>query len=222
LTLKYLALCKEEREKVKENKKGVFVIQDLDAIQSEIIKGQNQIPKEFKFKRNTGIVNIKSSLYSTTMNATGILGYYNPFTSESQYNSNLPNTYIPSTIAHETSHQLGFAREQEASFIGYLVGKNSNNPEIRYSIDYFVLKSLLSVLIQKNPKFVENIISEYSPGMKRDQDYENQFILEHENFLTTVFNFTNNLFLKANQQDGNITYSYFIDLLVRYERENKD
>jgi Zn-dependent peptidase ImmA (M78 family) len=57
------------------------------------------------------------------MNKTGILGYYNPFTAESQYNPNIPATQLPFTLAHEMSHQLGYAREQEASFIAYLYSK---------------------------------------------------------------------------------------------------
>ena len=48
-------------------------------------------------------------------NYVGFQGYYNPFTTEAQYNAELPNTYIPFTLSHESAHQLGFAREQEAT-----------------------------------------------------------------------------------------------------------
>jgi len=46
---------------------------------------------------------------------------------------------------------------------------------------------------------------------------ERKFIAEHQGYLNDFFGFTNNLFLKSNQQEGAITYSYFIDLLVRYK-----
>ncbi|WP_376785804.1 hypothetical protein [Kaistella carnis] len=40
---------------------------------------------------------------------------------------------------------------------------------------------------------------------------------KHEGLLEVLFGYTNDLFLKSNQQEGSITYSYFIDLLLRYE-----
>ena len=40
--------------------------------------------------------------------------------------------------------------------------------------------------------------------------------------MNAFFAFTNDLFLKTNQQEGAVTYSYFVDLLVRYERMNYD
>ena len=152
------------------------------------------------------------------MSFTGILGYYNPFTAEAQYNPGLPSSYLPLTLAHESAHQLGFAREQEANFIGYLIGVNSSNSELRYSTQYFTLKSLLNSIVYDDEKFVEYIIKNYSAGMKRDRAYEKQFVFQHQGWLNEFFGFTNNLFLKSNQQEGSVTYSYFIDLLVRYEK----
>jgi hypothetical protein len=152
------------------------------------------------------------------MSFTGILGYYNPFTAEAQYNSQLPATAIPFTSAHESSHQLGFAREQEANFIGYLVGVGSTNAELRYSTEYFTLKSLLRYIVEEDPDFVKSVQKNYSEGMKRDTAFEKSFVLKHQSWLDDFFGFTNNLFLKSNQQEGSITYSYFIDLLLNYEK----
>ena len=41
---------------------------------------------------------------------------------------------------------------------------------------------------------------------------------KNDSFITEIFYFTNDIFLKSNQQEGSVTYSYFIDLLVLYER----
>ena len=152
------------------------------------------------------------------MSYTGILGYYNPFTAEAQYNSELPSTFIPFTTAHESSHQLGFAREQEANFVGYLMGVNSTNLDLRYSTEYFTLKSLLRFIVDEDPEFVKSVIKNYSPAMKRDRSYERSFIFRHQGWLDEFFGFTNNLFLQSNQQEGSVTYSYFIDLLLNYEK----
>ena len=185
LTLKYLGHCKQLRRLVPEDEKGVFKVQDVKSLQKEILKQQSYLPDFLDPKNNTRINSIKPSLFKGIMSYTGILGYYNPFTAEAQYNAELPSTYLPFTLAHESAHQLGYAREQEANFIAYLVGKHSGNKELNYSTSYFVLKSLLNSLAEKNPEFVAQIINEYSPAMKRDRNAEKKFVQEHKGLLDT-------------------------------------
>ncbi|MDQ0591650.1 hypothetical protein QFZ37_000019 [Chryseobacterium ginsenosidimutans] len=218
LALRYLDKCKETRKLVTEDKNGIFIVKDLKTVQKEILFQQAKLPKNISSKKATEINSFKPSIFKNVMSFTGILGYYNPFTAESQFNSQLPNTLIPFTSAHESSHQLGFAREQEANFIGYLIGINSKNPELRYSTEYFTLKSLLNFIVDEDPEFVKSVLKKYSPDMKKDRAYEKAFILKHQGLLDDFFGFTNNLFLRSNQQEGAITYSYFIDLLLNYEK----
>jgi hypothetical protein len=217
LALKYLEKSKATRKLVKEDKNGVFIIKDLNAIQQEILDRQKTLPNFISQKESTTTNSFKPSLFGKTMSFTGILGYYNPFTAEAQFNAELPSSYLPFTLSHESSHQLGFAREQEANFVGYLIGAHSKNPELRYSTEYFTLKSLLNSIVNEDEKFVKTALENYSEGMKRDRLNERKFIEEHQGYLNDFFGFTNNLFLKSNQQEGAITYSYFIDLLVRYK-----
>ncbi len=218
LALKYLQKCKETRKLAHEDANGIFIIKDLNAVQKEILKRQTMLPENISDKTASEINSFKPSIFKNVMSFTGILGYYNPFTAEAQFNSQLPNTLIPFTSAHESSHQLGFAREQEANFIGYLIGINSNNVELRYSTEYFTLKSLLNYILDKDPHFVKSVLKNYSPAMKRDRAYEKAFIIKHQGLLDDFFGFTNNLFLKSNQQEGSVTYSYFINLLLNYEK----
>ena len=58
----------------------------------------------------------------------GFLGYYNPFSGEAQVNTKVPAFIIPFTACHEIGHQLGFASESEASFVGYLAVRSGNLP----------------------------------------------------------------------------------------------
>jgi len=219
LAIKYLEKCRETRKLVKEDEKGVFKVSDLKSIQEEILKRQNKLPDFISNKKNDEINSFKPSLFKSVMSFTGILGYYNPFTTEAQYNAELPSSYLPFTLAHESSHQLGFAREQEANFIGYLIGINSQNVELKYSTEYFTLKSLLNSIVVEDKNFVDEILENYSPPMKKDRANEKRFALEHQSWLTDFFGFTNNLFLKTNQQEGSVTYSYFVNLLVCYEQQ---
>lgn len=219
LALKYLKLCRETRKEVHEDEKGVFKITNLEKIKFDILRKQKIIAQNYHHQA-VEVMAMKPSLYSFVMNDTGILGYYNPFTSESQYNQYEIATNLPFTMAHEMAHQIGFAREQEANFIGYFIGYDSPNVELKYSTEYFVLESLLIYLIGKDDAFIDSVLSQFSDGMKRDFEAEKKHMLEHRGLLSHFFGVTNNLFLKSNQQDGIITYSYFVDLLVLYERNN--
>ena len=223
LTIKYLELCKATREKVSEDKNGVFRIDNIQKIKYDILDQQKYLPKYISSKKPVKVLSVKSSLYDGFMNYTGILGYYNPFTAESQFNPNLPSTNIPFTLAHEMSHQLGYAREQEASFIAYLCAQTSNNTDLQYSAQLYVLKSLLRALSKdiKNKDFVLNTISQYSKKMQKDRKRELNFFKHHEGIISDFFGVTNDLFLKSNQQDGRVTYSYFINLLVMYEQKKE-
>lgn len=221
LTLKYLELAKETRTWVKEDRNGVFKIDDLKAVEVEILNNQYTLPALLGVKAPTAIQAFKPSLFAPVMSYTGILGYYNPFTAEAQYNPKLPPHELPFTLAHESAHQLGYAREQEANFIGYLIGKKARNPELRYSTEYFVLRSLLNALTTEDEIFVKNVLHQYSPAMKRDRRAAKIFAEKHEGAVENFFGITNDLFLKSNRQDGSITYSYFVDLLLRYETPPK-
>ncbi len=217
ITTKYLERCKISREKVNEDDNGVFVIRDFRAIEKEILYNQTKLPTFLPKKSAPQISSFKPSLFTPIMSYTGVLGYYNPFSAEANYNPKLPHSYLPFTLAHESAHQLGYAREQEANFIGFLLGINADNTDLKYSAEYFTLKSLLIYLSEKDPEFVKNILGDFSAGMLRDRDAEMKFRRKHSGLLDIFFRFTNDWFLKSNQQEGAITYSYFIDLLLQYE-----
>ena len=46
----------------------------------------------------------------------------------------LPTILNPAILCHEVAHQLGYASESEASFVGYLTAKYSSNPYLQYSM----------------------------------------------------------------------------------------
>ncbi|HEX5083775.1 MAG TPA: DUF3810 domain-containing protein [Blastocatellia bacterium] len=72
----------------------------------------------------------------------GVTGFYIPFTGEVTYNPDIPPVELPMVIAHHKAHQRGYAREDEASFIGYMVCIHSSDPYIRYSGYVYGLKVL--------------------------------------------------------------------------------
>ena len=77
---------------------------------------------------------VKASMFSYPGLYIGFGGYYNPFTGEAQVNTMDPLLGQPYTICHEIGHQLGYAKENEANFIGFLAAKSSPDPEFQYSV----------------------------------------------------------------------------------------
>lgn len=217
LALEFLSHCKNLREQVKEDNNGIFISDDITSLTTNLLIAQKELPEQFSKDGTTSIKSVKPSLLDQLLNYTGISGYYNPFTAEAQYNPNLPSTNLGFTISHEMAHQLGYAREQEASFIGYLTCQQSNDIALQYSSSLYALKSLLSALQVINPTLVNSILDQYSAGMKRDRLYEKQFSHRYYGKSAQLFSWSNDLFLKSNRQDGSVSYSYFTELLVRYE-----
>ena len=77
---------------------------------------------------------LKPNLYSGLGNYFGYTGYYNPFTGEAQVRTDIPQILTPAIACHEVAHQLGYASEDEANFIAYLLCSHSNNIYFKYAI----------------------------------------------------------------------------------------
>ncbi len=70
---------------------------------------------------------------SRFMNWLGISGIYMPFTGEPTYNIYVTPSEMPFVIANQKAHQRGYAREDEANFVAYVVCTNSSDPYVQYS-----------------------------------------------------------------------------------------
>lgn len=221
-TNNYLIKCKEFREMVPEDSCGVFLLDlNQDEVSHTIMKSKNRFQKKYsqiKFSNNS-FPNLKPSLYSSSFSYLGILGYYNPFTSEAQFNACSPDTKLLFSQFHETSHGWGFATESEANFVGFLVGSESENYAFQYVSNYMALRSLLNKLVWIDPKFVQLVLANYSDGMMRDRqdELENQERYNHR--ADDAFAMLNDAYLKLNNQEGLESYGKFVELLIGFNRK---
>jgi len=83
---------------------------------------------------------------SLVMNYLGLAGFYFPWTGEANFNRQMPLLEAVHAMAHEKAHQLGFAREDEANFIGFLACVQSETDFARYSGYFFANGQLLGLL----------------------------------------------------------------------------
>jgi hypothetical protein len=160
---------------------------------------------------------VKASLYGRLGNYLGFLGYYNPFTGEAQVNCAVPAFTIPYTTCHEMAHQLGYASESEANFVGYLAAVHSDDPRFRYSAyqDLFSYANremyyLDSGCYRENFRRLDTLVK---------QDYKQLylFLKAHRNPLEPVLNKMYDGYLKANHQEqGIMSYSEVTGWLIAY------
>jgi hypothetical protein len=74
-----------------------------------------------------------------------VAGFYSPFTAETDFNREQPAWDLPFSMAHEKAHQRGYAREDEASLIGFLACIDASDPFVRYSGYLHSLKVLTAL-----------------------------------------------------------------------------
>lgn len=165
-------------------------------------------------------VSVKPSMYSYLGNYMGFTGYYNPFSGEAQVNTTVPVYILPFTTCHEIGHQLGYAKESEANFAGYLSASNSDNPEFRYSA-YFDLylygRRYIYLLDSIKGKQLDE---QLNPGIKKDIRELRDFNMRHANPIERLIDLLYSQFLKANQQPaGRVSYSEVIVWVIAYYKK---
>jgi hypothetical protein len=165
---------------------------------------------------------IKSSLISTPLSYMGFGGYLNPFTNEAQVNDKLPLYNLPTTTCHEMSHQIGYASESEANFIGYMASIHNKDIYYQYSGYSFALKYCLRNIARLDEKQAESLLPLINPGIRKNFKESEEFNEKYSSFVEVIFEVFYDNFLKANkQEDGLEGYSKFVGLLVNYY-ENKE
>ncbi len=163
---------------------------------------------------------VKSSLWGWAGNYIGFAGYYNPFSGEAQVNTTMPWFLQPYTCCHEIAHQLGYAKENEANFVGYLAAAGSGNELLRYSVylDLFLYaqRNLYNVDTAATRYFSNRLI----PGVKADLLQWKKFNEAHRSPAEPVFKWVYGKYLQSNQQpSGILSYDEVTGFLIAYYKK---
>ena len=163
----------------------------------------------------------KLSLYSLPLTYLGISGYLNPFTNEAQIDGLIPRHQYPTTICHEKAHQLGYAAENEANFIGFLASTYNDDIYFKYSGYIFALRYCLNEVYKRDKALYQTLNETINKGILKNYQESYEFSLSFQNPLEPIFEASYNKFLKANNQDKGIeSYSYAVALFVNYIKVN--
>ncbi|QMU26976.1 DUF3810 domain-containing protein [Adhaeribacter radiodurans] len=165
---------------------------------------------------------VKAVYVPQVMSFFGVSGIYFPFTGEANVNMHPPAYLLPGTICHEMAHQIGFASEDEANFVSYLVCRLNPDPFFQYSGNYMALKYAMNRLRKVNPRAYKKMRRYYSSGLKQDLAENRRYWESFQNPIEVFSGWFYDLFLKANDQaDGIKSYSKVVELLMGEFRKNK-
>jgi hypothetical protein len=163
---------------------------------------------------------LKPSLFGAIGNYMGYSGYYNPLTGEGQVNTKVPGFLIPFVACHEMAHQAGYARENEANFVGFLAARESKDSALLYS-------TYLNMFLYANGELrrVDSSASKLNmdrlvPGVKKDIDQYRKWLRSYDTVVGDLVDVFYNQYLKLNEQPaGRRSYNQVVNWLLAYHRK---
>jgi hypothetical protein len=160
---------------------------------------------------------IKPSMWGWLGNYMGFTGYYNPFTGEAQVNTTVPKFVQPFTTQHEVAHQLGYAKENEANFVGFLAGIHSADTLLLYSTYLDMLTYSNRNLFWQDTLVAKQIYASLIPQVVADKKELREFNKRHTSFFEPIFRGGYSYYLKRNNQpQGLMSYDAVTNFLVWY------
>jgi len=196
-----------------------FHYADDKTVFKQAIQLYNSAKKNYPYL-NYNPPDVKKMIFSNIGNYSGFLGYYNPFTGEAQVNTKVPAFTMPFTTCHEIGHQLGYASESEASFVGYLVIRSNNLPVFNYSA-YFELFGFAnselysrdSVAARQNVKFLDTAV-------RKDYAEYRQYLKDYKNPVEPLLTILYGNYLKVhNQPKGINSYDEVVAWVIAYYKK---
>ena len=163
---------------------------------------------------------IKSSMWGWLGNYTGFTGYYNPFTGEAQLNTTIPKFLQPFVACHEVAHQIGYAKEMEANFVGYLAAANSGNSLLKYSVylDMFTYanRNLFFADSAAAKMSRKSLSTEVMADLKEWSDFNKS----HQSIAEPVVRWIYGIYLQGNRQPGGIlSYDEVTGFIIAYYKK---
>ena len=163
---------------------------------------------------------VKGVAFSRAMSYAQILGIYTFFSGEANLNVDYPDAELPTTALHELAHQRGISREEEASFIAHLVGRNSTDAYVRYSTNLDLFRYVVNALWRADHELYYTFFEQVDPRIVGEiralSNYSKQF---QNNPVGNVSTALNDAYLKANGTEGEVSYGFIVDLSVAFYKE---
>jgi hypothetical protein len=163
---------------------------------------------------------LKSSMVGFLGKFVGFQGYYNPFTGEGQVKRSIPVFLQPFVACHEIAHQLGYAKENEANFVGFLAARESEAVDFVYSAYYDMYQYSIREIMSRDYKRGIGIDTLNHKLVWRDRREMARYILKMENPVAPLMLKMYDGYLRMNNQPkGYRTYNEVVTWLVAYYKK---
>ncbi len=162
---------------------------------------------------------VKTPVASVLLWRMGIAGIFNPFTGEANVNHTLPQPDVPFAASHEIAHQRGFAREDEANFLGYLACTRHTDRDFQYSGALAASLYALRALSGVDRAAARRINETWGPGVQRDLEAIRRWQSRTQGVVGRASRAMNDAYLHSQGQvEGIRSYGRMVDLLIAEHR----
>jgi hypothetical protein len=157
---------------------------------------------------------------SWVLSYLGISGVFFPFTGEPNVNATIPDPELPFVMAHETAHERGFAREDEANYLASLACRRHPDADFRYSGSLLASVHAIAALYAVDPAVARDLARSRSGGVQRDLAALRAWSDRYRTPIASVSEAVNDGYLRSQgQREGVRSYGRMVDLLVAEARQ---
>lgn len=209
------------REKLPEDENGCAI---LSVSKSDFLlladDCYDTLSKDYPFLK-TGVWRVKSVMLSHWWSYTGTTGVYCPWLAESSINTDVPPSEWGHTATHEIAHTMGFAKENECNFLGWLACAKSGQADYEYSGYLQAYIYCGNALYKADKELWRKATANCSKGMIRDIKQHNAYWDSFESEVMETSQSFNDSFIKANRvESGILSYNQMVELVLRYYDKN--
>lgn len=162
----------------------------------------------------------RSAWLSPLLTRFGVSGIYIPFTAEPLVNGGQPDHELPFTAAHETAHQRGFAREDEASFLAFLACRAHPSPDVRYSGAMEAGALLANALWQAGEPgraALRRVRERETEALRRDREASRAFWAAAQGPVHEAAQRVNDAYIRSTGQAAGVrSYGLAVDLMLAW------
>ncbi|MBE6994505.1 MAG: DUF3810 domain-containing protein [Ruminococcaceae bacterium] len=169
------------------------------------------------YARGPGLYPKQAKLLSRATSYLSLAGYYFPITGESVIGSDIMETSVPFTVAHEMAHACGVGPEKEANFMAFVVCRDSSETDVRYSGLFNGYIYLNNALYAADRDLWQSLYDGVSAPVKADLDAKTAHLQQFKGKVNDLGNKVNDAYIKTTgQADGVKSYGLVVDMIIAY------
>lgn len=207
------------RDGLPEDARGVLLLSDGPSrALARVVRGYDEVGRRHPFL-GVSESTPKPLRSSTLFSYLGITGIYSPFSAEANVNMTLPDVELPFSAAHELAHRFGFAREDEANYIGYLACRLHPDQDMRYAGALAASRYAMAALDGVDRQVLRTIAGRRVPAVRRDLEAIAEWSRHYRSRAADVSSAVNDAYLRAQgERRGVASYGRMVDLLMAERR----